>query len=73
MPGRPTILWRLQRPLHSDVECLSGELESGHYHVRVMNGDQEEVSKSFPDPGDAVRWALDIEREMIGHGWIKAF
>jgi hypothetical protein len=38
-----------------------------------MDGDQEEVSKSFPDPAAGVRWALDIEREMIGHGWIKAF
>jgi len=70
--GRPTVLWRLERPLHADVECLSGELENGNYQVRIMRGGDEYLSKVFPHPGDAMRWALGIEREMIAQGWTKA-
>lgn len=69
--GRPVLLWRLEHASHPPTECVSLVLRDGRYHVRVLRDGADPVSDTLPDAAAGVRWALELERELIRQRWVK--
>ena len=66
--GTPQLLWKVEDDRNS-TECIGGEREDGCYWTRVMcNGTAQELA-IFGTQGEAIRWALDRELELVAEGW----
>jgi hypothetical protein len=66
--GMPLLLWKVENDRNS-TECVGGEREDGCYWARVLcNGKARELA-IFGTQGEAIRWALDRELEMVAEGW----
>jgi hypothetical protein len=66
--GTPQLLWKVENDRNS-TECIGGERQDGCYWTRlVCNGRARELAV-FGTQGEAIRWALDREFELVAGGW----
>jgi hypothetical protein len=70
MIGRPSVLWRLRRGAH-EIECVAGETSEGEVCVRIRGEATVARSATFRRSGDAIRFALHMERELVTDGWMR--
>jgi hypothetical protein len=66
--GMPMLLWKVENGRQS-TECVGGEREDGCYWARVLCNGQARELAIFGTQGEAIRWALDRELEMVAEGW----
>ncbi len=65
-----TLLWELANIQGAPIDCEAWA-ENGAVHVLVKPTGQPELTETFPECADAVRWAIDLERTLVAEGWKK--
>jgi CheY-like chemotaxis protein len=68
--GRPSVLWRLRRGAH-EIECIAGETPEGEVCVRIRGEATVARAATFRRAGDAIRFALHMERDLVTDGWTR--
>ena len=62
-----TLIWELHNRAGALIDCEAW-VENGGVHVLVKPADEPTRTQTFAECGEAVRWAVDLERTLVRRG-----
>ena len=69
--SRHTLLWALRAQQDTATADCEAWRDDRATHVVLKRDGHPDVMNDFPEPSQAVRWAIDVERSLLEEGWEK--